>query len=904
MIGTTLSHFRITAKLGEGGMGEVYLAEDTKLGREVAIKVLPDAVASDPERLARFEREAKVLASLNHPNIGAIYGLEEADDKRFLVLELIDGDTLQELIEQGVSPENALEMAAQVASALEEAHEQGVVHRDLKPANVKVTPNGTVKVLDFGLAKALETGTGTDQDPIQSPLSMSPTLTAQMTQAGVLMGTAAYMSPEQARGQEADKRADIWAFGVVLWEMLTRQQLFAGDTVSDTLAEVLKTEPDLALLPDTTPVSVTQLLRRCLTRDPQERLRDIGEARITIRTFLTDGEEALAPATASPADPGQAIWKRAVPWIAFVLAGLAATGFGLAYFKQSPAPTPLVNASVVMPEGVLLLPTGFTAGPVVVSPDGTRLAFSAVDEEGNQQLWHRSLDQSMGNPLPGTEGSIRPFWSPNSQHLGFFAGSQLKRISVLGGPPITLTNVNDTRGGTWGSDGTIVYAPNLTGPLMGIPEGGGEPKQVTQLDTERMEQTHRYPHFLPDGRNVLFLARSTSGGAGIDPGVFAVDIVTGERKRVLDTATNAAYASGHLLYMRESTLIAQPFDADRLEITGDPFPVAENVLFDAGFSMGTFSASSNGVLAFHPGSLINMAASIVWLDREGNTTEVVGEPATYQSIRLSPDGSTASISITNTKSGGADLWLLDLGRGVKTRFTFTSSTDGGLDTGNAAWSPDGRTIAYSNNRSGSFDLYKKAVSGTATEELIASDARDLWAYDWSSDGEWLCYGRSVVEGEQIMGLRMSGDSTEPVELRSGAFNEWPCAFSPDNRWLAYTSDESGIREVFVTSFPDLEGKWQVSSSGGDYAQWRGDGKEIFYLSPSGEMKSATVETSEDGFRVGQETTLFSYRPFLTGDFPFDVSADGNRFLVLQPEDYLASTRISLVLNWTEKLASR
>ena len=902
MIGTTLSHFKITAKLGEGGMGEVYLAEDTKLGREVAIKVLPDAVASDPERLARFEREAKVLASLNHPNIGAIYGLEEADDKRFLVLELIDGDTLQELIEQGVSPENALEMAAQVASALEEAHEQGVVHRDLKPANVKVTPNGTVKVLDFGLAKAL------DPQDLKTPgpqgLSLSPTLTAQMTQVGVLMGTAAYMSPEQARGQEADKRADIWAFGVVLWEMLTRKQLFAGDTVSDTLAEVLKTEPDLALLPETTPVSVTRLLRRCLTRDPQERLRDIGEARIAIRTFLTNGEDAFAPATGSPADPGPPTWKRAVPWIAFALAGLAATGFGLAYFKRSPTPMPLVNASVVMPEGVLLVPAGFTAGPVVVSPDGTRLAFSAIDEAGNQQLWHRSLDQSMGSPLPGTEGAIRPFWSPDSQHLGFFAGSRLKRISVLGGPPIALTEVNDTRGGTWGSGGTIVYAPNLTGPLMGIPEGGGEPKQVTQLDAERSEQTHRYPHFLPDGRNVLFLARSTSGGAGIDPGVFAVDIDTGERKRVLDMASNAAYASGHLLYMRESTLIAQPFDTDRLETTGDPIPLLENVLFDSAFTMGTFSASSNGVLAFHPGGLINMAASIVWMDREGKTVEVVGEPATYQSIRLSPDGGTASISIADTKSGGADLWLLDLDRGVKTRFTFSSSTDDGLDTGNAAWSPDGRTIAYSDNRTGSFDIYKKAVSGTATEELIASDTRDLWVYDWSSDGEWLCYGRSEVEGEQLLGLRMRGNSTEPVELRGGDFNEWPCAFSPDNRWLAYTSDESGIREVFVTSFPDLEGKWQVSSAGGDYAQWRGDGKEIFYLSPSGEMKAAPVETSEDGFRGGQETTLFSYRPFLTGDFTFDVSADGSRFLVLQPEDNLGSTRASLVLNWTEKLASR
>jgi Tol biopolymer transport system component len=475
---------------------------------------------------------------------------------------------------------------------------------------------------------------------------------------------------------------------------------------------------------------------------------------------------------------------------------------------------------------------------------------------------------------------------------------------VLGGPPIALTKVNDSRGGSWGAGGTIVYSPNLTGPLMSIPEGGGEPRQVTELSTERSEQTHRYPHFLPDGRHFLHLARSTSGGAGIDPAVFIVDIDTGERKLLLEAATNAAYASGHLLYMRESTLIAQPFDADRLEITGDPVPLIEKALFDSSFSMGTFSASLNGVLTFHPGGFINMAASVVWMDRQGNTIEVVGEPAPYQSVRLSPDGTMASVSIRNTSNaGGADLWLLDLARMVQTRFTFGSSSEG-TEAANAAWSPDGRSIVYSNNRSGSFDLYRKAVSGTATEELIASDARDLWAYDWSSNGEWLCYGRSTVEGEDVLGLSMSGDSTEPVELRTGAFNEWPCAFSPDNRWLAYASDESGIREVFVTSFPDLEGKWQISSSGGDFPQWRRDSKEIFYLSPSGQMQAATVESSEDGFRVGQETTLFSFRPFLTGDFTFDVSADGSKFLVLLPEDQLASTRVSLVLNWTNKLASR
>ena len=947
MIGTTLSHFKITGKLGEGGMGEVYRAEDTKLGREVAIKVLPETVAADPERLARFEREAKVLASLNHPNIAAIYSFEQATAgtgagrfkgdaepetthseplsggrpgesqgvlaaagrkapgdspdgplTHFLVMEMVDGETLQELIEQGVPMDDALEMAGQVADALEAAHERGIVHRDLKPANIKRTPDGKIKVLDFGLAKALDSqGSGSTS----RALSMSPTLTAQMTQAGVLMGTAAYMSPEQARGQEADKRADIWAFGVVLWEMLTRKQLFAGDTVSDTLAEVLKTEPDLDSLPDTTPAPVTQLLRRCLTRDPQDRLRDIGEARIAIRAFLAHGEDAPARATLSASESAAPAWKRAVPWIGFSLATLAAVGLGISSFRQTSVSAPLVNASVVMPEGVHLATSGFTAGPVVVSPDGTLLAFSATDEKGNQQLWFRALDQSIIVPLPGTEGAVRPFWSPDSQHLGFFAGSKLKRVSVLGGPPTTLADANDARGGSWSPRGVIVYAPNYTSPIMSVPEGGGEPRQVTDFDVERNEQTHRYPHFLPDGRHFLFLARSTGGGSGINPTVFVADLETGERKRLFEGATNAIYASGHLLYMRESTLIAQPFDADRLEITGNPLPVVENALFDTTFSRGAFSASRNGVLAFHPGGSINMAATVSWLNREGTILEEIGEPASYQSIRLSPDGTSAIVAITDPAKGD-DLWLLDLTRGIRTRFTFGSSSEG-HEARNATWSPDGRSIAYSDNRSGTFDVYRKAISGTSAEELIVADARDLWVYDWSADGKWLCYGRSMVDGEDVMGVDLTEGSTEPVELLIESFNEWPCTFSPDNRWLAYASDESGRREVFVTSFPDLEGKWQVSRSGGDLPQWRGDGEEIFFLTPSLQMQSAPVEASEEGFRVGQETTLFSFRHFLTGDFTYSVSKDGNRFLVLQPEDHLASSRISLILNWTNRLAS-
>jgi Tol biopolymer transport system component len=444
----------------------------------------------------------------------------------------------------------------------------------------------------------------------------------------------------------------------------------------------------------------------------------------------------------------------------------------------------------------------------------------------------------------------------------------------------------------------------MTGPIMSIPEGGGEPTQVTELSSERSEQTHRYPSFLPDGRHFLHLARSTSGGAGIDPAVFVVDLETGERKQLLETATNAIYASGHLLYMRESTLIAQPFDVERIEIVGDPIPLVENALFDASFSLGAFSASQNGILAFHPGGFINMAASVVWMDRQGEALEVVGEPDSYQSVSLSPDATMAAVSIDDTKTGtGGEIWLLDLTRGIRTRFTFGSSGEG-WESGNAVWSPDGRSIAYSFNRSGSFDLYRKAVSGTATEELILSDPKDLWAYDWSADGKWLGYGRSMIEGEDVLGVAMTAESPEPVEWLTNPFNEWPCSFSPDNRWLAYTSDESGTRQVFVTSFPDLEGKWQVSSSGGDYPKWRGDSQELFYLSPSGQMVAAAIESSEDGFRVTDEKTLFSFRPFLTGDFTYDVSKDGNRFLVLQPEDQLASTRVSLVLNWMSKLASR
>ncbi len=626
MIGASLVHYHVTDKLGAGGMGEVWLATDTKLGREVALKVLPLDFAEDPDRHARFEREAKVLASLNHPNIAHLYGLESAvaeggetdtgtdTEIHFLVMELVQGEGLDELISRGPVPvEEAARIALGIAEALEAAHAQGIVHRDLKPANVKIRPDGTVKVLDFGLAKAWET------DATDHSLSFSPTITKHATLEGVILGTAAYMSPEQAAGTPADQRADIWAFGVVLWEMLTGHKLFEGETLSHVLASVLKDEPDIEALPDDTPPRLKELVARCLRKKPRERVQAIGDARIVLEEYKADPVSFEAPAASLVHEtepvPG---WRRMLPWaaVAVFAAALAAS----LLLRPSP-PKTVLRATIPPPADSLFNLAPASPGPVAVSPDGNRLAFTAQGDDGSVMLFVRRLDSPDAVVLSGTEDAQYPFWSPDSRWIGFFTGRDgtLKKIDTSGGPPVTLCNASNGKGGSWGSENVIVFAPNATEPIHRVSAAGGESTPITEIDGSH-HNSHRHPRFLPDGRHFLFLGR---GNSDAQSSVLLSSIDGGESRELLLLSTQAEYASGKLLFVRESTLMAQPFDADSFELGAEAVPIAEGVMHIPGSAVAVFSASPGGVIAYQSGEA-EASTTLEWRGRSGQPDGVLG----------------------------------------------------------------------------------------------------------------------------------------------------------------------------------------------------------------------------------------------------------------------------------------
>jgi serine/threonine-protein kinase len=932
MIGTTLSHFRITAKLGEGGMGEVYLAEDTKLGREVAIKVLPDAVASDPERLARFEREAKVLASLNHPNIAAIYSFErstisstegsEAVEQwgseqptvpgregvasmpqglnasrpssiHFLVMELVDGDTLQELMARGVPMNDALEMAAQVADALEEAHEQGIVHRDLKPANVKVTPNGTVKVLDFGLAKALDPQ---ESGATRQGLSMSPTLTAQMTQAGVLMGTAAYMSPEQARGQEADKRADIWAYGVVLWEMLTQEQLFAGDTVSDTLAEVLKTEPDLALLPNDTPPSIVRLLRRCLTRDPRQRLRDIGDARIELEEAKTE-EAAPARDELNAAAAPRSRWRELLAWSVAVL-GIGAALF-LAFRPSPPtSENPRIHFEVALPEGQRL--TYSDKQILAVSPDARSIAFVAFDSDtGRQSIFVRDLDQVDARPVPGTEGATDPAFSPDGQFLAFFADGELKRVPIEGGAPFSLAPATTARGLAWGPAGSVFYSPEFAAGILRVPSAGGEPEIVVVPDVEQEERTFRWPVVLPDGKTLIFTlgdVRNPNDYSGAR--IIAYSLDTGERWTLVENANMALFAPpDRLLYVRRGTLYAVSLDLDTMEVHGDPVPVIEGVGGDPSSGVTYLSAAANGSLTFVPGAVANTQAQLTLLNRDGEATTLPLPPQSLHHPRFSPDGKQLAFTISEDASGrSGDVWLYSLETEALSRTTF------GANDIYPMFTPDGRWL-YFLRGAGEIGIHRKAADGSGSAEKFSPFGQGGGLADSSTpDGDTVAY--TLAGARPDIYLMSAGE--EPILFEEDASSP---EISPDGRWIAYQSPGSGSASVYVRPI-EGDGKWQVSPTGGSYPNWTANGRELLYLDtgqPARPLMRVDITPGET-FRAGPPRVLFEDTSrFTTATSPmknWDVDLDGNRFAFIElARDEMSQAPIEVLLNWSQQGSS-
>lgn len=887
--GLRLGNYEVVKPIGAGGMGEVWLAEDSTLGRQVALKLLPEDFDADPERHSRFEREARVLASLNHPNIATLYGLEHLDGRHVLAMEFIEGEDLSDRIKRGAVPDDeAAAIAVQIAEALEAAHDQGIVHRDLKPANIKLRPDGTVKVLDFGLAKAWDSEDG------NSSLSMSPTMTHGATAAGVILGTAAYMSPEQARGKPVDRRADIWAFGVVLWEMLTGRQLYQGETISDVLASVLKESPDLRALPVDLPSRLRRLIERCLEKEPKLRLQHIGEARIVLNSPDTD--ESIEGD--SGFDQEEVTRGSRLPWLfaAALLVCVAALAVPVVRgFLQKPV---LIQATILNPVGTHFSVGSQHPGPVAVSPDGRRIVFALNETEGVTRLWVRPLDKGEAQPLPGTEGAGYPFWSPDSRSIGFFSDNKLKRVEVAGGPPMTVCDAQMGKGGSWNNQGIILFAPSYDGALHQVAAVGGQSKAVTEFSKEAGDNSHRHPHFLPDGRHFLFLARRDSAGSdGIGDEVMIGSLDGDLIRSLVRAGSNAIFSDGKVLFLRERTLMAQGFDATDLELRGDAIPVAENILYLDGARLGVFSASTDGVLAYQTGESSG-SSFLAWFDRQGNELERIGEPADQWGLALSPDETLAGVNLAPPGGGSEDLWIYDLERGVRSRFTSHAGRDRALK-----FSPDGRSVVYTSDLNGSLDLFVSSLDRAGQPQALWVDPdAELYVSQWSPDGRIILAMRMADGASDIWVVPVDG--SDPTILLDSEFWETGAVVSPDGRWLAYQSDVSTRREIYVTSFPEPGRRWQVSEHGGTSCSWSGDGNEIFFKNSEDEILAAQVDGNGEEFSIARVEALATFPIAVNPGSRFVPAADGQRFLAIAAAETDEVDAVTLVLNWQRILAGR
>jgi eukaryotic-like serine/threonine-protein kinase len=876
--GTRIGAYEIVSPLGAGGMGEVYRALDTALGRHIAIKILPATFANDPDRLARFEREAKTLAALNHPHIAQIYGFEKSAGVNALVMELVEGATLADCIAQGAIPvDEALAIAKQIAEALEAAHEQGIIHRDLKPANIKVRDDGTAKVLDFGLAKAL------DPRSQQGDATVSPTITspAMMTGVGVLLGTAAYMSPEQARGQTAGHQADIWAFGIVLYEMLTGKQAFTGETITDVLGGIVRVDPDWTALPESTPPLVLQLLRQCLQKNRPARLHHIGDARIQIDAALSE------PSPVTPtASRRMTMRRRAVAWTGtalLLLIGSAAALFVQQYMRAEPSTVGVVQLSVSPPQKAT-----FSGGPnapyVSISPDGRHLAFIA-NREGVGQIFVRPLATLEARPLTGTEGvaNYPPFWSPDSRFIAFFAAGKLKKIEVAGGPAQTLCDAPATNNpsGTWNRDGVILLGGGNE-PVKRVSAAGGTPEPVTTLDRSREELGHDWPTFLPDGDHFFFLARSANRE---NDAIVIGSLSSKETTRVVNASSRIAYdPSGYLLFVRERSLMALPFDGRNLSPAGDPLLVADQIRSNA-TGQASLTVSDNGVLGYRTGDVERN--TLTWFDRSGRMLGVLGSIGGYSAPELSPDERRVAVFRIDSQTQSQDVWVIDVARTVMSRLTF------GLGPANPLWSPDGARIAFRPTQSDG-SVYAKQSSGVGEQEMLFKAAGAI--QDWSSDGKFIISS----ERSSISVLPLVGDRKPFPYLPDATFTRGHAQLSSDGRWMAYRSSESGRNEVYIQSFPTPSMKWQISTEGGDSPRWRRDGKEIFYLAPDQRLMAVSLTATTQGMEISRPVPLFQIAVTPALRAQYDVTGDGQRFLVNSIADD-SETPVTVVVNWTAGL---
>ncbi len=873
-------------------MGEVYRARDTRLGRDVAIKVLLEHLSS-PEGRQRFEREAQAISQLSHPHICALHDVGNEDGTEYLVMEYLEGETLAARLTKGpLALDRTLRYGIEIADALDRAHRQGIVHRDLKPSNVMVTKSG-VKLLDFGLAKLAAPFVPTGV----AGVSMFPTSPSNLTAEGTILGTFQYLAPEQLEGKEADARTDIFAFGAVLYEMATGKKAFYGTSQASLISAIMSSEP-----PPITqgfplaPAAFDRIVRISLAKDPDDRWQSAHDIGSELKWVAEGGSgTGLAAPGVAPRTS-----RERLAWAAAAGATLAALALALLLLARPREALRMVQATIPPPEKSSFV---FEGGPMALSADGRRLAFLAPNAEKKILLWVRPLNGTAAQPLSGTDGARYPFWSPDGRFLGFFAGGKLKKIDAAGGPSQVLCDTQEGRGGTWNREGVILFSPSSRDPLLRISSSGGAPAPATELDTTKREFSHRFPFFLPDGRHFLYLAQAVGTGPGGGREVCIGSLDSKERRPLLPVNSNVVFApsapgaaSGHVLFSRERTLVAQPFDAKRLRLSGEAFPVGEQVEYFGNLALGVFTASDNGILAYQASGAGGIS-QLVWLDRSGKPLEVLGPPGDYLRPRISRDGRRVAMDIRDPQTGQADIWIYDLSRRVSTRFTSEPA-----DNIFPIWSPDGSRIVFESNRKGSDDLYQKVSSGAGNdEEFLVQEGRLLVPTDWSSDGRFVVY--NLIDARTKRGWDLGIYSV--AEKKTSVFLSTPSSeangrFSPDVRWLAYTSDESGRYEVYVQPFPGPSGKWQISTAGGGQPVWNPDGKEIFYVSADNKMMVVDIKT-DSGFEAGTPRALFELTLKSGTGWKYDISPDGQRFLANTVVGEVKANPITLVLNWASEI---